>query len=65
MEESKNDGEYNSCNDIQKKFEVMILSDKTKFETENVIARDRTTFYNNKKSSSIKVIAIINSPGTP
>lgn len=65
MEESKNDGECNSCNDIQKKFEVMILSDKTKFETENVIARDRTTFYNNKKSSSIKVIAIINSPGTP
>lgn len=55
MEESKNDGECNSCNDIQKKFEVMIISDKTKFETENVIARDRTTFYNNKKVTPSKL----------
>lgn len=52
MEESKNDGEYNSCNDIQKKFEVMIISDKT---SENVIARDRTTFYNNKKVTLSKL----------
>lgn len=55
MEESKNDGECNSCNDIQKKFEVMIRSDKTKFETENVSARDRTTFYNNKKVTPSKL----------
>lgn len=55
MEESKNDGEYNSCNDIQKKFEVMIISDKTKFKTENIIARDRTTFYNNKKVTPSKL----------